>query len=314
MGKTIKKIALCTAFVLILASILIVSSMLATPDSAHSFNSAAANAILDEPDNSIDVLFLGDSGTYAAVSPMEMYKNYGITSYVCASNAQYLSMSEMFLKQAFEKQKPKIVILEAYSVQRKMRFNVSLTSRVENLFSVFKFHNRWKKIGDYPSFDFLKSTITDDNKGYRYFTASVPVLNPNNYDVPTDSTESVPAANEKVFASILEYCRENGAELILFNVPNMRWWNYEKHNGISELAEKYGVTYVDMNIMDDDVGIDWSKETIDMGDHLNYSGAVKTSVYIGKYLKTNYYLDDHRKDGNYSQWNEALERYLYSVT
>ena len=314
MSKTIKRIALCAVFVLILASILIVSSILSNPDRAHPFISTATNTILDEPENSIDVLFLGDSVTYAAVSPMEMYKEYGITSYVCASNAQTLSMTEMTLKQVLEKQHPKIVALEAYSIHRKVLFNFSLISRAENLLSITKFHNRWKIVGNIPALDFLNSTVTDDNKGYRYFTKSVPVINPNNYDNPTDEITHVPAANEKVFKEILDFCNENGTQLLLFNVPHMRLWNYEKHNGIRELAEKYGVAYIDMNIMDDDIGIDWSKETMDMGDHLNYSGAVKTSIYIGKYLKTNYYLDDHRKDGNYSQWNKALERYLYSVT
>ena len=302
-------------FVIILVVMLIISSVIASPAGVSPFKSVVTNAILDEQENSIDVLFLGDSVTYAAVSPMENYREHGITSYVCASNAQTLNMTEMTLKQVFEKQHPKVVALEAYSIHRKVLFNISLISRAENLLSITKFHNRWKAVGDIPALDFLKSTITDDNKGYRYYTASAPVINPNNYDNPTDEIKHVPAENEKVFKEILDFCNENGAQLLLFNVPHMRLWNYKSHNGVQELADKYGVPYIDMNITDEEiVGIDWSKETIDMGDHLNYSGAVKTSEYLGKYLENNYSLEDHRGDAAYSDWSEALERYLYSVT
>ena len=315
MKKEIKRISACVAFLLILAILLLGTSYLFAPKSNLQdigVKCAAANAILDEKENTIDVLVLGDSGTYASVSPMQMWKEHGMTAYVCATSAQYLSLSDVLLKQAFEKQSPKIVVLEAYTIYRKMRFKISVTNRIEGLFSIFKFHNRWKAIGRLDALRFLNTDITDDYKGYRHFTGCVPVEE-SNFANPTDEVMEIQPLNEEYVKSMAEFCRENGAELVLVNIPNAKYWSYAKHNGIQQLADKYGITYIDMNTVNDEVGIDWHSDTIDMGDHLNYYGAVKATKYLGNFLEENYSLPDHRGEAEYSDWNEALERYLYAV-
>ena len=50
----------------------------------------AAEAFLGEPENSLDALFIGDSETYSALSPVEIWKDTGIPSYTCAIGKQYL--------------------------------------------------------------------------------------------------------------------------------------------------------------------------------------------------------------------------------
>lgn len=315
MEKGIKRACECTAFLLILAMLLMVTSYLFAPKGKQEdlmVRSAAANAILDEKENTIDVLVLGDSGTYASVSPMQMWQEHGITSYVCATSAQYLSLSEVLLKQAFEKQSPKVVVLEAYTVYRKMRFGISITNRIEGLFSVFQFHNRWKALGRLEPLSFLNTEFTDDYKGYRYFTGCVPVEK-SNFSQSTDEAMEIQPLNEEFVKNIADFCRENGAELLLVNIPNAKYWSCEKHNGIAQLAEKYGIAYVDMNTLGDEVSIDWQSDTVDMGDHLNYYGAKKVSAYLGDYLAKNYSLPDRRGNAEYAAWNEALERYLYAV-
>ena len=44
-------------------------------------------AFIKEKKNTIDVLFIGDSGIYSDVSPMAIYRDTGITSYDLASPA-----------------------------------------------------------------------------------------------------------------------------------------------------------------------------------------------------------------------------------
>ena len=85
-----------------------------------------------------------------------------------------------------------------------------------------------------------------------------------------------------------------------------------KHNGVERVASELGVDYVDLNLGDaaTSIGIDWSTDSLDGGDHLNYSGAEKVSTYLGAYLKETYGLTDHRDDTSYSTvWNASLTQY-----
>ena len=62
--------------------------------------------------------------------------------------------------------------------------------------------------------------------------------------------------------------------------------------------------------MDNSIGIDWTQDTYDKGDHLNYSGAEKVTNFLGAYLDKRYDLPDHRGDKEYASWEKSVEKYL----
>ena len=76
--------------------------------------------------------------------------------------------------------------------------------------------------------------------------------------------------------------------IILVSSPSAINYDYTKHNGIAEWADAHGVEYLDLNLIDE-IGIDWSTDTKDAGDHINLSGAIKVSNYLAGYVKQ--YID-----------------------
>ena len=108
---------------------------------------------------------------------------------------------------------------------------------------------------------------------------------------------------------IKSFCDENGAKLLLLSAPSTANWNYSRHNGIQNLADEIGCEYIDLNLMNDKLKIDWNTDTHDKGDHLNHSGAVKVTRYISEFLSETELLTDHRTDAEYAKWNNSLKNY-----
>lgn len=105
-----KQILKSVVFLLILMLILTILSLLFTPkNNTKEFGmyDVNANGVLGEMDNTVDVLIVGDSEAYTSISPMELWKKYGFTSYVCSSPGQSLSDSFKFVHTSTEKQKTK---------------------------------------------------------------------------------------------------------------------------------------------------------------------------------------------------------------
>ena len=57
------------------------------------------------------------------------------------------------------------------------------------------------------------------------------------------------------------------------------------------------------------MGIDWSTDTMDGGNHVSFEGSKKTTKFIEDYLEENYDLADHRGDPVYDGWVKDNEEY-----
>ncbi len=66
--------------------------------------------------DTVDVISVGTSHVMYGVSPMEVYKNQGITLYNLAGSAQNMELSYLLLKKAFKTQTPKVVLLDVSSL------------------------------------------------------------------------------------------------------------------------------------------------------------------------------------------------------
>ena len=266
-------------------------------------------AILAEPQNSIDAIFLGNSEGYYAFTPLKIWEEQGITTYNCSAKGNPVNISESYLHLAFEKQTPKVVFFETDSIYKKPLVIWQLfSSRVVETFSVMSYHNRWKDMDASEIGKEKNYTYQDDFKGFFMDKATVaadPATNMN----PTDKSKHIFYRNRQYIIRMKEYCEERGAKFVLVSTPTTKNWNMKKHNGMAEFAQSAGIEYIDMNFMYDELHIDWNTDSRDGGDHLNVTGADKICSYLGQYLANTGLFTDKRTDAQYSKWNENLEKY-----
>lgn len=301
----------CIAFVLPLLLLLALLSLLFIPkNNFESFGMTQdrANGILAEPENTIDVLIVGDSESYSSFSPIQMWGEQGFTSYVCGTSGQRLYDSCEYVKKTFQTQKPRVVVLETNAVFRSIRAKQAIFNTAAELLPVFRYHDRWKSlnINDFQTTPNYTNVVS--YKGF-HCKALVQDGTKENYMLPSPGEKRIRPVNRTYLKKIQQLCRENGAELLLVSTPSTLNWNAEKHNGIEAYADSNGLTYLDMNLCNDEIGINWTEDSRDGGDHLNLSGAEKASAYFGSWLKEQYGLTDHREDSAYESWNHVLEKY-----
>ena len=271
-----------------------------------------ANGIQGEPPNSIDVVVVGDSESYSSISPLHIWKTTGYTSYVCGSGRQYLSYSKTLLERAFETQSPKLAILETLCIYRQIPAKTVVMDEVSRYLPILRYHDRWKVMTreDFSPTD--GNSYTTPYKGYRH-NNKVSGADTSNYMAQTEKIASIPLVNRLLVKQIQELCEANGAKLLLLSTPSTVNWNYQRHNGIQELADELDLEYIDLNTKPQEVPIDWSTDTYDRGDHLNYSGSRKVSQFLAKYLEGTQMFSDRRGDSKYASWNTLLQDYEAKV-
>ena len=287
------------------------------------------------PKDSFDVLFLGSSSVYFGISPLSIWEKSGILSYnrstlYIAPEMQYLNLLD-----SLKDHHPKVVFLNVnvptsgydyekgeYYVRYGMDHlplsipkaelaydlatNYYEDSFISYMVPLFRHHSRWEELKA-EDFAPLEHRTT---WGQRLYTSvkSVPQkllgrIDP--YDTTVEYEYNVRSLeyNEKT----IEACLERGIDVVLLTMPR-RSWSTANHRALQDLADKYGIAYLDfatdelLNAIDFDLGEDFYD-----GNHLNISGSAKISWYLADYLERNYALEDHRMDSKVSaEWNEDL--------
>lgn len=306
-----RRIAGCAAFLLLLLAILILFSRIMQPKGNRredGIQDPVANGILSETPQSIDVLFLGDSESYCAFIPLQLFKDHGITGYVCGTSLQTLGYSFEFLEKTFQNQTPKVVVLETNAIFRDEGLSQEIARQAELLLPIFRYHDRWKKLITGQSTKASKYSFLDGSKGYIFDVSQNPA-NTKDYMSPSDAVASIPAINNRYVESMKQFCQTHDATLLLISVPSTVNWRSERHNAIAAFAEKMDLHYIDCNMLRSEIPIDWTMDTRDKGDHLNHFGASKVTKYLGDYLASLSLFSDKRKDPSYANWTAAVSEF-----
>ena len=205
----------------------------------------------EEPSNTIDVLTLGTSHMALGFSPLEVYEQYGITSYNLATLSQPIQASYYLLKEAFNSQTPTFVIFDVSSLFYKFpntdmaswryvldqmpfnqnKYDLALeyskqsadNSILDVMFPIIKYHSRWDQLVKRDFTDFFRNKHFY-SKGY-YMAAE---------QTPCDVT--------------VEYMNEIAHELININQKNVQMYSYNEYSEHSESADSYNINIPKENI------------------------------------------------------------------
>ncbi|MCQ2427832.1 MAG: SGNH/GDSL hydrolase family protein [Clostridia bacterium] len=343
MDKTVKKktftrIAAAAAFLSLLVLLLFLAQAVLVPKyMSFPYDGALVREYYDSvPEH--DVVFFGDCEFYEAINPAVIYSEYGIPTYVRGSSQQLIWDSYYFLLETLEYEKPKVVVFNAVemkigSVQREeytrltldgMRLSkyklaaakLSLTED-ENImsyvFPILRYHGRWSSL---TSEDF-RYAFKRDTVGYNgyMFMSGIKAKTSTALPPPLISPD-LPDICWEYLELMRKTCEDNGIEFVIFKAPTDTWhypWYDEWDAQLVDYSEKHGVKYLNAIALADEIGTDWSTDSYDGGDHLNYIGAEKISVFLGKVLKEAYGLEDRRGDADFaaaSEWKNVVGRYL----
>ncbi|MCI2050115.1 MAG: hypothetical protein LKJ76_10450 [Lachnospiraceae bacterium] len=271
----------------------------------------------EEPKDTVDILFAGDSLAYFDFSTRTLWDTSGIASSELGYKATHLCDTYATLATVLQRQKPRAVILEINSFFRRPGVKMQYTDGASNhtkdavvyntysdLFPIFRYHSLFRFWTD-PYGKDLGATF----HGFVGVDKAVALKKiPDDYTNKKKKKEEILEENLVYLNKIRDLCKAHHTALILVGAPSPVNWDYGEYKGTSEWAKANRVRYIDMNLPEynDRIGIDWKTDTYDEGDHLNKRGAAKVIDYLGKYLRKKYKLPDRRKDKRYANWDNGV--------
>ncbi len=313
----LKNLIKALSFTLVMITLVSYASLVLQPKTnaaGKGMKDQRAFSVLAEPKDTLDVIAVGNSDLYSGVLPMDIYEKYGTTMYVCGQSKQKMPECYDMLKKALSKQSPKLVIIETDTIfYGKNDLHQVIESEIDIKIPAIKYHDRWKALtlADFA----LRVKYNEINvaKGYAYIKCTdVKPYVSDEYMHKTDERAEMQPLAKLYLDKMVKLCEKRDIPILFLELPSATSWNMEKHNAMSDYAKEAGYPFVDMNLMD--VGIDWTMDTRDKGNHLNYSGAQKTTAELGKYLAENYTLPDRRNDEKISAiWNADLEKFKEKI-
>ena len=264
--------------------------------------------IQEEPEGQIDVLVVGDSLANNSVSPLELYRDHGITSYIMGRDLQRCIETYYAIRLALKSQDIKVVLWEAHNLCKHQkapdRYIVRVSEFARYMSQFIKYHYVWSRL-------FEKKTIRRYFKGYEINEAVTPFeLNRVYPDREEKEAFYMPEDQVAIFKMVYALCQREGIKLVLYCAPSPHCYSTKMHNGYKALAQEYGLDYLSCNWDIDKIGIDYSTDYFDEdANHLNLSGIRKTTAYLAQYLVNECSLTDHRGDPAYRSWDELLPEY-----
>lgn len=286
-----------------------------------------------------DVLFFGNSHIADAIYPMELWDEYGITSYNLASSGNEIATSYWSMRNALDYCTPKLVVIDTYLAWSNQKvgktglahgsldvYPLSLTKihavndlfddpeaissdgkmiyqeKYEFLWTVGKYHSRWNE-------------LTKQDFSIDYYPGKGGIIN-SNVDYVKRANSQISESQKTEYDSIgmeylrmmIEECQSRKIDVLLVAIPYNASENNQKClNKINDIAQEYGLNYINYNTGDSVV--DFNTDLFDKGVHLNASGARKVTQNLGQFIQDTYHISNRKDNSDYEDWFFDYDEY-----
>lgn len=264
-----------------------------------------------------DVIFIGDCEVYENFSPVKLWEDYGINSYIRGSAEQYIWQSYYLLEDTLRYETPKVVIFNVQSLQfdksqneaynrmtlEGMEWSASKVKSIkasmkpgekflDYVFPILRYHTRWSELSE-SDVQYMFDSKKVSHNGYYMRVDVKPAVNVPEGRILGDYSFGENAW--KYLDMMTELCKEKGIMLILIKAPSLYpYWYDEWEEQVENYAAENDLLYINFLELIDEIGIDYNTDTYDAGLHMNLSGAEKLSVYLGQRLIEEVGLEDRR--------------------
>lgn len=325
-----KKFIRAAAFLLIAATIFVNLDRLLARKSLYGWWNITTkiHGFFNSEQDKYDVIFCGSSHAYCSFNPLVIGEETGLSSYTIATQKQPLWASYYYIKEAIERQHPKLIVLDCFSfsltseyadeatnftftddfpfgINKLKMINESVptfTEKFDLLFKFTKYHSRWSELTE-EDFRYHPDTLSDYLYGYCMLTSTDKNL------TRTDGTNFVvtPSSdkNELWLSRIIQLCKSKNVELMIVKTPlNEQGGERGYFERAREIAAENGVEFIHFNDFYDEIGLDITTDFFDRA-HLNHIGADKFS----RYFAANYLADITPRSELDALFYSRLERY-----
>ena len=275
-----------------------------------------------------DLLILGNCESYESISPMTLWEEYGITSFIRGNANQLMPQSYYLLMDALKRETPKVVLINVQAMMaaeqdteeyNRMVFDGMAWGRdkwegirasamkdekmMEYIFPILRYHSRWSSL---EKEDFVYSFWEKPLTSFQGYYLRADVRSAGEFPAERRREDyTFPEENYAYLDRIRQACEERGIALVLMKAPSLYPLGvppYEEQ--IQNYAEEHGLLYLNFLNLMEETGIDMSRDTYDEGLHMNVYGAEKVALYLGKVLEEMYGLEDHRDEADTAQYYE----------
>ncbi len=282
---------------------------------------------------SLDLVFVGTSGTFSSFIPMQAWQDYGFASYNFCMNMMGANTIPYAVTEALKSQDPKLLVIDIYPFitgelignlgDSYTRYNTDAFKYSLNRFLLIKNEvMQAEDLTESPLTYFLDLIKWHTNEfSTENFFCKIPNVDRGynamiwgKVEKPRQTSE-VQKLDEKLDScldKLLEKCSRLDCKVLFVYYPFADTYKYPqalaKVNYIEDRVKDAGFDFKNFCAEWEEFGLDVDRDYWDPA-HFNIYGAEKVTAYAAPWLAETYALPDHRGEKDYQDWEEDLKEW-----